>query len=85
MTEKERNERFTKQALSHKDWNGRPIEGVTTTELPSFPKDKYGQVLIDDNIDSTVTKAYTGKSVMKKVNQVSPFENSPVVNAFTGF
>ena len=85
MTEQERFKKWTTKSLVSKDWNGRPIEGVTTKELPSFPKDKYGQVLIDDNIDSTVTKAYTGKSVMKRVNPVSPFENSPVVNALSGF
>lgn len=84
MTEKERNERFTKQALSHKDWNGRAIEGETTAEIQNLPKIN-SLVVIPDNIDSTVTKAFASKPVFKKANHVSAFANAPVTNAMSGF
>ena len=83
MKDKERNERWTNQALSHKDGMGRPIEGVTTKELPSLSKDANGQVIIPDNVSEE--RLTVVKSVQKRVNPVSPFANAPVVNTFTDF
>lgn len=78
MTEKERNEKWTKQALSHTDWNGRSIAAGTpivqsnaVEELPDKPQ--------------VTTKAYTGKGALEKVTVKLMFADAPVVNAFTNF
>ena len=83
MTEKERNERWTKQALSHKDGMGKSIEGKAAQELPTLPKDENGEVIIPDNVSEE--RLTVVKSVQKRVNPVSPFANAPVVNTFTDF
>lgn len=83
MTEKERNEKWTKDALAHKNWEGKPIEGKGKVELPSLPKDANGQVIIPDNLSEE--RLTVVKSVQKRVNPVSPFANAPVINTFTGF
>lgn len=83
MTEKERNERFTKQALAHTDWNGRVIEGETTQELPSLPKDATGQTFIPDNLSED--RLIVFKSVMTPKKVVSAFADTKIVNAMSGF
>ena len=83
MTEKERNERFTKQALAHTDWNNRPLEQVVTKGIEALPKDSTGQVIIPDNLSED--KLIVFKSVMTPKRVVSAFANAPVVNAFTNF
>jgi hypothetical protein len=83
MTEKERNERFTKQALAHTDWNYRPLEPVVTKEIEALPKNATGQVIIPDNLSED--KLIVFKSVMTPKRVVSAFANAPVVNAFTNF
>ena len=85
MTEKEKLEKWSKDALSHTDWNNRPLaqEEVVTKEIKSFPKDANGETIIPDNISED--RLTVGKPVFKRVNQISPFENTQVINAFTGF
>lgn len=83
MTEKERNEKWTKDAMAHKNWEGKPVGQVVTKELPSLPKDENGQVIIPFNVAEE--RLTVVKSVQKRVNPVSPFVNAPVVNALSGF
>lgn len=83
MTEKERNERFTRQALSHKNWNGETIPETIKKEIQALPKNATGQVIIPDNLSED--KLIVFKSVMTPKRVVSAFANAPVVNAFTDF
>ena len=83
MTEKERLKKWSSDALSHKDWNGRPLEQVVTKEIQSLPRDSNGLVIIDDNLSEERLTVF--KSAMVPVRMASPFANTPVTNAFTGF
>ncbi len=84
--ELERNWEWTSKALTSTDGQGRPIvmKG-NVQEIPVLPKDKYGQVLMEDNVDETLVKAYTGIPAFKKITPRSMFADQPVVNAMTGF
>lgn len=84
--ELERNKRWTMNALSNTDGQGRPIVTKETTQaIPVLPRDKYGQVIIDDYVDPTLTKAYTGKPVFKQSTIKSIFADQPVVNVMSDF
>ena len=83
MTEKERNEKWTKDAMAHKNWEGKPVGEAVTKELPSLPKDENGQVIIPDNVSEE--RLTIVKSVMTPVRMKSIFADTPVRNAFTDF
>lgn len=83
MTEKERNERFTKQALSHTDWNGRAIEETIKKKFEALPKDATGQTFIPDNLSED--RLIVFKSVMTPKKVVSAFADTKVTNAMSGF
>lgn len=83
MTDKERLKKWSMDALAHKDWNGRPLEQVVTKEIQSLPKDSNGLVVIDDNLSEDRLTVF--KSVMVPKRVTSPFANTNVVHALSGF
>lgn len=87
MTEKERNEAWTKQALAHKGWDGRPVEDneKNINTIPELPKDSYGQVIIGDTVGSREEQEQWRKERLRKGKPISPFAGEKIVNAFTDF
>lgn len=83
MTDAERNERFTKQALSHKDWNGRAIQETIKKEIETLPRDATGKTFIPDNLSED--RLIVFKSVMTPKKVVSAFADTKIVNAMSGF
>ena len=86
MNEQSRNAAWSKQALAHKDGQGRPIEQNEVVFKSVAMKDENGQVVIPTNLDDGKgPRLLKSKPVLERVNVKSMFDDAPVQNAMTGF
>ena len=82
----QRNAEWTKNALAHKDGQGKATVKDEVTFKSVAAKDENGQVIIPSNLDDgTGFRLHKGTPAFSNSRPKSMFTDALVINAMTGF